>query len=190
VCSSDLDYGMYAFGRGPFQHTHHENYVKARANVAKVTGIDIAFDENYELVMDPLAGAIAGFAGALYGQYTGRHLRQYLSNDGGFDYRNARKIVNGDVFNYNRVAGFCRTFEAALNMAEKAVPGFLFRVPAEAKLPVVVDPQTPDITLPAITELDIERIKREAPSLIDLGIQVHVNFHVMAPPNFPPARTE
>lgn len=115
----------YPFGRGLFQNTHHYNYVKARASVKSTTGVDIPFDEDYNLMLDPLASAIAAYAMALKGDFTGRALINYLGEDGKLDYRNARRVINGDTKNYDKVAGYCRVFERALLAAEAVVPGWL-----------------------------------------------------------------
>lgn len=115
----------YPFGRGLFQNTHHFNYVKSREAVKSTTGIDIPFDEDYNLMLDPLASAIGAFAMALKGDFTGKSLISYLGEDGKLDYRNARRVVNGDTKNYDLVAGYCRSFEKALLAAEAAAPGWL-----------------------------------------------------------------
>lgn len=137
----------YPFGRGYFQTTWHDNYVKTRAAVREVTGVDIPFDDDYSLMMDPLASAIGGFAMALKGRYTGKALVDYLGDDGAaFDYRNARAVVNGDAFNFDRVARFCRQFETALVIAEKKVPGWLATPPRTEPEAVTESPMpTPPI---------------------------------------------
>lgn len=115
----------YPFGRGLFQNTHHFNYVKARAAVKATTGVDIPFDKDYNLMLDPLASAIGAYAMALKGDFTGKALIIYLGEDDKLDYRNARRVINGDTKNYDKVAGYCRSFERALLAAEAAVPGWL-----------------------------------------------------------------
>lgn len=120
-----LTTAAYPFGRGLFQTTHHFNYVKSRSAVKDTTGVDIPFDEDYNLMLDPLASAIGAYAMALKGDFTGKALINYLGEDGKLDYRNARRVINGDTKNYDTVAGYCRSFEKALLAAEAAVPGWL-----------------------------------------------------------------
>lgn len=120
-----LENSGFPFGRGLIQTTWHNNYVETRRVVLDITGFDIPFDEDYNLMLDPLASAIGGFAMALRGKFTGSSLVEHLNGDGTFDYFNARRVVNGDTKNFKLIAGYCRSFERALLAAEDAVPGWL-----------------------------------------------------------------
>lgn len=184
----------YPFGRGSFQTTWHDNYVETRAVVLEVTGIDIPFDEDYNLMMDPLASAIGAFAMSLRGKYRGKALADFLVNGHELDYNSARNIVNGDTHNYDRVGRQCRSFEKALKAADEAVPNWL-----ENKQSTELTTDGKPTNLPSQQPLNGEVLVMDGSSDLsqwintmveaakdkDVELSIQVNLNVAVPLNFP-----
>lgn len=76
------------YGRGYVQLTWEENYRKMGA----LLGIDLL--SNLDLAMDPAVAAAIMFEGMQRGDFTGKKLADYFSNDAD-DPVEARRIVNG-----------------------------------------------------------------------------------------------
>lgn len=99
-----------AFGRGPIQLTHWENYEK----FGKELGVPLR--EKPELALDPKIGADIAVIGMSRGLFRGKKLSDYQ-----FPYAldakpasNPRRIVNGNDGSDKEVARFHRAFHAAL----------------------------------------------------------------------------
>lgn len=175
-----LETNRYPFGRGLFQTTWHDNYFETREVVQDITGVDIPFDEDYNLMLDPLASAIGAFAMCLKGKYTGATLVSFLGSDGSFDHRNARRVVNGDTHNYDKVKGYCVKFEKAIKAAEEAVPGWLsntIEIPANEPVslpskPIIVPAE--DIVVTGQFGRDLSNVSGEA--LINLMMAAAAEF--------------
>lgn len=134
-------------GGGWVQTTGRELYAK----VSRLTGIDLV--GNPELILAPATSAFALVAGLRDGFYTGKKLRDY-NRASGFDYVNARAIVNNDVAaNGKAIAGYARSFEKALQAA-----GYSATAPAPAPVPVPPVPAQPEpapIPAPAPTPIPV-----------------------------------
>lgn len=100
--------GKTWLGRGYVQLTHKTNYARA----TKELGVDLV--GNPGLAMHaPIAAKIL-VRGSMEGWFTGRKLPSYAAGDG-FDYVNARAVINGDVKgNGAKIAADAKAFEAAL----------------------------------------------------------------------------
>lgn len=100
------------FGRGQIQLTHRSNYQK----IGSILGIDLAAQP--QLALDPgISGRIA-VVGCEKGLFTGKKLADYDLPGGGYDHRNARRIVNGYVASQaSDVASRAASFELALREA-------------------------------------------------------------------------
>lgn len=110
--------GKTWLGRGYVQLTHKTNYARA----SRELGVDLVADPN--LAMQPTIAALILVRGSMEGWFTGRKLSSYIAGDG-FDYVNARAVINGDVKgNGAKIAAEAKAFEAALREAGwgKAVP--------------------------------------------------------------------
>lgn len=99
---------LYRGGGFP-QTTGKENYQK----VGRVVGVDLV---GYpDRITEPRIAVAALVAGMVQGFYTGRSLASYSLPQ---QYREARAIINADVgTNGERIAGYARSFEAALRAA-------------------------------------------------------------------------
>lgn len=113
-------------GRGFPQLTGRRNYHKATV-LLRGLGVDVDLVKNPDLAME-WEYAYQIMTAGMYGRgltFTGRQLTDYDEPDGTFDYKNARRIINGDV-NLVRVvngktvkmgeliAGYARGYEACL----------------------------------------------------------------------------
>lgn len=100
--------GKTWLGRGYVQLTHKANYAKAGAKL----GIDLT--TNPDTAMQPTVAALILVRGSMEGWFTGKKLADYAAGDG-FDYVNARRVINGDVKgNGAKIAAEAKAFEAAL----------------------------------------------------------------------------
>lgn len=89
--------GLIWIGRGDLQYTHKANYAKLRKAIKEAYDIDIPFDENPELIMDPNTSAVAAFEGLTKGLFRKAKLDDFYDADKGeMDYVGQRDIVNGD----------------------------------------------------------------------------------------------
>ena len=103
--------GKTWLGRGYVQLTHKFNYARA----AKELGVDLVGDPG--LAMQPTIAALILVRGSMEGWFTGKKLADYAAGDG-FDYVNARRVINGDVKgNGAKIAAEAKAFEAALKEA-------------------------------------------------------------------------
>lgn len=109
-------------GRGFVQLTGRANYTRA----SKELTVDIV--GNPDLALDPVIAAKIMFYGMTEGWFTGKALRNYLSN-GSVDYVGARRIINGQD-RANDIARYAKTFQGALEAAGYAKPS----------VPVTIDP--------------------------------------------------
>jgi predicted chitinase len=111
--------GKTWLGRGYVQLTHKTNYARA----GRELGLDLV--GNPGLAMQPTVAALILVRGSMEGWFTGRKLPSYMAGDG-FDYVNARAVINGDVKgNGAKIAAEAKAFEAALRAAgwsAKATP--------------------------------------------------------------------
>lgn len=99
--------GRSYYGRGLIQITWKDNYER----VGKFLGIDLV--NNPDLALDPQVSADILVKGMLGGWFTGRKLSDYDREDG-YDYYNARRIVNG-VDRAMDIAELAEFFETAIN---------------------------------------------------------------------------
>ena len=83
---SDVSHIFY--GRGPVQLTWYENYEK----MSKYAGVDLV--KNPEAMLNLQVSVKVSIAGLIYGEYTGRSLSRYFSENINDPYF-ARRIVNG-----------------------------------------------------------------------------------------------
>lgn len=114
----DSDTGKTYYGRGYVQLTWKENYQKASKFVFD-TNYDlnsVDFAENPELALTPFYSVQLTLNGMLDGWFTGKKLDDYRLDDGSYDYRNARRIING-MDKASLIAGYAMEFESALRLA-------------------------------------------------------------------------
>ncbi len=105
--------GKAPYGRGYVQLTWRRNYVFADKRLA----LGGALASNYDLALNPkIAGKIL-VDGMIEGWFTGKKLADYDSL--GFDYVNARRIING-TDKAELIAGHAAKFQMALSMANAA----------------------------------------------------------------------
>jgi len=79
-------------------------------------GLDLT--GNPELAADPTYAARIGVDGMMLGTFTGKKLADYL-NEGGCDYVNARRVVNG-TDRADVIAGYAKNYAEALRTASYA----------------------------------------------------------------------
>lgn len=132
-------------GRGYPQTTGRENYTKA----SKVVGVDLVNDP--DRAMEPRIAARILIEGSERGMFTGKKLSDFLLRAVP-DYYNARSVINADVkANGAKIAGYARSFEAALKAAgytrQKTVP-LASPKPVEAPKPTL-QPVNPTPQVPA-----------------------------------------
>lgn len=121
-------------GRGYVQLTHKENYERA----GKELGVDLV--GNPSLAMDPKIAAAILIKGSMEGWFTTRKLGTYI-NQGGADYINARRVVNG-TDRAEKIAEYATAFYRALASAKEA--------PKPAPAPTAAaKPETPASKPPA-----------------------------------------
>lgn len=133
--SKDYWSGGY-FGRGYVQLTHKENYERA----GKELGVDLV--GNPSLAMDPEIAAAVLIKGSLEGWFTTRKLSTYI-NQGGADYINARRVVNG-TDRAELIATYATSFYRALAAAKEAPNPSPAPTPAaKAETPASKPPASP-----------------------------------------------
>lgn len=116
--------GKSWLGRGYVQLTHKINYARA----GKELNVDLVGDP--ARAMQPTVAALILVRGSMDGWFTGKKLSDYAAGDG-FDYVNARRVINGDVKgNGAKIATEAKAFEAALIEA-----GFSHLPPPSPTLP-------------------------------------------------------
>jgi putative chitinase len=98
-------------GRGYVQITGRANYAKAGGKI----GVDLI--GNPDLALQPSIAAAVLVRGCLEGWFTGRKLGDYLPGD----YVGARRVING-TDRADLIAGYARTFEAALAIPDAQEP--------------------------------------------------------------------
>ncbi|MEM7069827.1 MAG: hypothetical protein AAF478_13195 [Pseudomonadota bacterium] len=116
----------YAFGRGIFQTTHDENYVKSDALILRELGIASNLANDYSQGLHPVVSAYSAFLGPIHGIYrTDRNtkkpikLADYQGRE--FDFYNARDILNGDKRKVGReVERASKSFLQALQAGQRA----------------------------------------------------------------------
>jgi putative chitinase len=129
------DDGWTYRGRGLDHLTGRDNYTRA----VRIVGADVLDDPDLMLVPDIAVRSIVH--GMTTGRYRGKRLSDY-DIGAGFDYVNARAIINADVrANGELVAGYARAFRAALQEADWGV--------REVYPPVRVIASLPDNPSPA-----------------------------------------
>ena len=149
--------GKTWLGRGYVQLTHKVNYARAGRELA----IDLV--TNPDLAMQPTVAALILVRGSMEGWFTSKKLADYAAGDG-FDYVNARAVINGDVRgNGAKIAREAKAFEAALIEA------------GWNKAPATVTPIRPTIA-PATKEMQPTKENTEAtkarPSLWAMIVQM------------------
>lgn len=80
-------------GRGFVQLTWNYNYTKYRADILARFGFDIMLQPDKLLEVQVAAYVIVN--GMVKGKFTGKKLADYVDKKGGFDFIQARRIVNG-----------------------------------------------------------------------------------------------
>jgi predicted chitinase len=96
------------YGRGYVQLTWRRNY-KFFSDLLKKDLVRYP-----ELVLDPEIAAFILVYGMKNGSFTGKKLDHYI-NDGGSDYRSARRIING-IDKHNEIAKIAKSWEIKLNV--------------------------------------------------------------------------
>lgn len=105
--------GAKFYGRGYVQLTWFANYLRA----GRAIGLDLV--NNPDLALNADVAAKIMIAGMANGWFTGRKLSDYKTA-GGFDYINARRIINGSD-RAQLVAGYARKVLAAIRYAKVEV---------------------------------------------------------------------
>lgn len=107
--------GQRYFGRGYVQLTWIDNYRKAMQTTFdqawKKGTVDFVNDPNLALV--PFYAAQITISGMTQGWFTGKKLSDYVLPNGGYDYVNARRIING-LDKAEMIAAYALDFEKAL----------------------------------------------------------------------------
>jgi putative chitinase len=125
-------------GRGYVQLTGKRNYEKA----AKYLGRDLVGSP--DLAMDMTIAAQVMFGGMAEGWFTGRRLGDYDSPNGGFDARNARRIING-TDKAATIAVYYSHFLTALRLMKAEMPVAPVVIPPPPDIPAIapaVKPQS------------------------------------------------
>ncbi len=104
-------------GAGDVQNTGRRNARFASEKLNEAFGLNVDFEENPELRLDPFYSAHSLFLGNIQGWWTGKKLTQYIRTKA--DYRNARRVVNG-TDRARLIAGYAVAFEEALEKAREA----------------------------------------------------------------------
>ena len=101
----------WTFRGGGLDHLTGREHYQA---LARIVGCDLV--ANPDAILEPAVAVKSLVHGLTTGRYTGKCLADYGPRpDQGFDYVNARAIVNGDVkANGGLIAKYARAFEAAL----------------------------------------------------------------------------
>lgn len=110
----DAKTGQTYYGRGFVQLTWFFNYEKAQ----KELGYPLV--TNPDLAMQPSIAAAIMTKGMAEGWFTGKSNKTYLDKTPP-DYKNARRIINGKD-KADLIAGYARSFEAALKAAGYGAP--------------------------------------------------------------------
>lgn len=100
--------GQWAYGRGPIQLTHDDNYERADREL----GLNGRLIANYDLALDPKIGAQIAVRGMMEGWFTGKKLGDYF-NAKVTNWQQARRIVNA-MDHADEVATNSKRFHAAL----------------------------------------------------------------------------
>lgn len=132
--------GQTWLGRGYVQLTHKINYARA----GKELGVELVRDPG--LAMQPTVAALILVRGSMEGWFTRKKLPDFAAGDG-FDYVNARRVINGDVKgNGPKIAAEAKAFEAALIEA-----GWTAERPKVTPIrpTIAPPPSTPDPAKPA-----------------------------------------
>lgn len=101
-------------GRGYVQITGRANY----RNAGQKLGNNLL--NNPTLALDPIVAGMALVRGSLEGWYTSKKLGDYITPISA-DYVNARRVING-TDKASTIAGYARTFEAAIKAAGAKLP--------------------------------------------------------------------
>jgi putative chitinase len=105
------EHGWIYRGRGDVQATGLDNYSK----LSKVLGVDLV--KSPDRLLEPELSYRAMSYGMTTGLFTGRKLADYAQADGSFDWRNARRIING-LDHADEIAFNARVFEKTLRAAQ------------------------------------------------------------------------
>ena len=145
----------YPFGRGIIQLTLRDNYTKAERMLREEYGIIVDLDGDYKLALDPLVSALVAFGGMQQGLFRGgRKQANYLSG-GGYNYYDARDIVNGDKGKVGREIEYdSLAFAEAVSLANKKAGPFL-------SLPIAYSPveDEPSQIEPVIDLLPVDELR-------------------------------
>jgi hypothetical protein len=114
----DPETGQVYYGRGYVQLTWRENYRRAGRECwdRSLTKGGADFELSPELMLTPFYAAQAALMGMAQGWFTGKGLGDYDTPSGGYDYVQARHIINGSD-RAEMIAGYARTIEQALRLA-------------------------------------------------------------------------
>lgn len=109
------------YGRGYVQLTWLQNYARMSVLLSAELGREIDLVSKPELATTPEVASQVIWEGMIRGTFTGKNLRDYITNDK-VDYVNARRIVNG-TDNAELIAGYAEEFETGLRLIDGAQAG-------------------------------------------------------------------
>lgn len=95
------------FGRGYVQLTWQSNYEK----FSKILGVDLV--ANPALALEPEIAAKIAIIGMIEGRFTGKQLSDYFTAYR-TDWSNARKIVNNDTWNFDKIGALAQQYYKAI----------------------------------------------------------------------------
>ena len=99
--------GKVYYGRGYVQITWKDNYQR----FSGVAGVDLV--QNPEEALDPAISYKIASAGMRLGMFTGKKFSDFVLPGGGYDYVNARRIING-LDQAETIAGYALMFYASI----------------------------------------------------------------------------
>jgi hypothetical protein len=128
--------GRSWLGRGHTQVTHEENYARVQA-LSK-----FPIHDNPDLMFDLKTSASIHVMGMLNGWWTGKKLSDYQTARYGYDYEDARRIVNG-TDKAREIAAYAKKFEEAIRLGWAAKRDAPIPAPTTTTPPPDVEPPAP-----------------------------------------------
>lgn len=149
-----------AFGRGPIQLTHWENYRR----LGDMVGVDLV--ANPDLALDPKIGAEIAVLGMVRGAFTGRKLSDYDFPEAlrASPSNHPRRIVNGKDGTDADIAKYHEAFYDALMQAGYELRDDTPPAPVTEPVPEPVNPEPPQRTR-GVVIAEIEALLEELKSL-------------------------